>query len=473
MSATVDTATVLDQLRDQGLHSVRVVFADQHGLLRGKTVGADAMAAAFDRGVGLPGSLLHKDTGNNYAVGLWEPTGDETLDQLVGARNIIMRPDPSTFRPLPWLPGTGLILSDLETTDGQPIGHSTRSICRQALERLAGHGLSFKAGLEFEFHLFRRQPTGELSHSHPGWDLLGEDALDRLEPAVEPIREGLAALGLPPLTIEAELGPSQIELTFAPAHGLAVADQAIVIRSAIRQLARRNGHQASFMSRPMIDGQGFPSGWHLHQSLVAPDDPTGPSLFMPTPDSPAASVAASRADGGADAIVSVLGGHVIAGLLANAEASCLLTTPTVTGYKRYRPRAVTPDRISWSREHRGAMLRVIGGPGDPSTRIENRAGDPAANPYLYVSSQVLSGLDGIEHELAAPAPTESPYESAGGRLLPRHLGEAIDAFDASAVYRKALGDVIVDYLVALKRSEWQRFNATVTDWEQNEYRELF
>lgn len=473
MSATLDADAVLGRLRDEGFHSVRVVFADQHGLLRGKTVAAEAMAGAFEHGVGLPGSLLHKDTGNNYAVGLWEPTGDETLDQLVGARNIIMRPDASTFRPLPWLAGTGLVLSDVETTEGEPIALSTRAICRQALERLAGHGLRYKAGLEFEFHLFRREPTGELRHSHPGWDLLGEDSLDRLEPAVEPIRQGLTDLGLAPATIEAELGPSQIELTFPPAEGLVVADQAVIIRSAIRQLARRNGHQATFMSRPMIDGQGFPSGWHLHQSLVAADNPSGPSLFMPTPDTPAAGSPEHTVDGGAGAVVSALGGQVIAGLLANAEASCLLTTPTVTGYKRYRPRAVTPDRISWSREHRGAMLRVIGGAGDPATRIENRAGDPAANPYLYVGSQVLSALDGIEHEMAPPPPTESPYGSDGGRLLPRHLGEAIDAFDTSAVYRKALGDVIVDYLVTLKRSEWQRFNATVTDWEQNEYRELF
>lgn len=449
---------VLDRIRDEGFHSVRVLFTDQHGSLRGKTIAADAMGGAFERGVGVPGSLLNKDTGNSYAVGLWEPSGDETLDALVGARNIVLRPDPSTFRPLPWLTGTGVILSDLETTDGRTIVHSTRQICREAIGRLRGHELVYVAGLELEFHLYRVRDDGDLEHSHPGWDLLGDDALDRIEPAVEPIRQGLTALGIPPATVEAELGPSQIELTFPPTQGLETADQAVLVRAAIRQLARRNGYQASFMSRPTVKGEGFPSGWHLHQSMVAFGDPSGTSLFMATD---------------ADGPLSMLGRNAVAGLLENAAASCMLTTPTITGYKRYRPKAIAPDRISWSREHRGAMLRVIGGAGDPATRIENRAGDPAANPYLYVASQVLTALDGIEHEMDPPPPTESPYEPVGGALLPRSLGEAIDAFQTSAVYRKALGDTIVDYLATLKRSEWQRFNAAVTDWEHNEYFDLF
>ena len=131
----VKADTVLDRIRDDGLHSVRVVFADQHGCCEARR-SRQRDAAAFEDGIGVPGSLLHKDTGNTYAVGLWEPTGDETLDTLVGARNIVMRPDPSTFRSLPWSTGTGLVLSDLETTDGEPIPHSTRSICRDALARL-------------------------------------------------------------------------------------------------------------------------------------------------------------------------------------------------------------------------------------------------------------------------------------------------------------------------------------------------
>ncbi|MGF1596628.1 MAG: glutamine synthetase family protein [Acidimicrobiales bacterium] len=442
----------LDRVADQELHSVRVVFTDQHGHLRGKTMAASVMASAFERGIGVPASLLHKDTGNTYAVRVWEPTGDATLDGLVGAPNIVMRPDPATLRVLPWVDGTGIVLADLTTTDGRPIPHSTRGLCRRAVDELGARGLGYMAGLELELHLFRVAGDGALEHTHPGWDLLGEDALDRIEPAVEPIRRGLTALGFTPMTIEAELGPSQIELTFAPTTGLAVADQAVLVRSAIRHLARRNGHRATFMSRPRLDDDAFPSGWHLHQSLV--DAADGGNLFRPGPG---------------DELLSPLGRNFVAGLLANAPASCLLTTPTVTGYKRYRPHAVTPDRITWSREHRGAMLRVIGGPDDPATRVENRAGDPAANPYLYVASQIWSGLDGIECGRQPPPPALDPYDVGSGDRLPRSLGEALMAFETSDLYRRVLGADVAAYLATLKRSEWRRFCSAVTDWEQREY----
>lgn len=459
-----------------GIHSVRAVFTDQHGHLRGKTVSAAALPNVVERGIGVPGSLLHKDTGNTYAVDLWKPTGDATLDALVGARNIILRPDPATFRTLPWAPGSAIVLCDIETESGASIAHSPRTICARALDRLESHGLGFVAGLELEFHLYARADDGTLTHTHPGWDLLGEEALDRIEPVVEPIRAGLTAMGLAPSTIEAELGPSQIEMTFAPATGLDIADQAVLVRAAIRNMARRSGHHATFMSRPSIGDASFPSGWHLHQSLVDLDAVTsgagsggtgssgarsggsGPSRFMPGPN---------------DELLAPLGRQWVAGLLHHAPAACLLTTPTVTGYKRYRPRAVTPDRISWSKEHRGAMLRVVGGPGDAGTRVENRAGDPAANPYLLVASQVLSGLDGIDNQRTPPPPTDSPYEADGGEHLPRSLGEAIDHFDSSAMFRAALGDDVVDYLLTLKRSEWHRFCAAVTDWEQHEYLDLY
>jgi len=449
---------VIERCAHDDIEQVRVVFADQHGLLRGKTIAVSALGAAFERGVGVPGALLHKDTGNTYAIDLWKPTGDAVLDSLVGARNIVMRPDPATFRPLPWTDGSAVILCDVETDDGEPIPHSTRGICRRAIERLAEHGLGFKAGLELEFHLYARGPDDVLVHSHPGWDLLGENTLDRVEHIVEPIRAGLDAMGVPPATIEVELGPSQIEMTFAPAAGIHIADQAVLVRSAIRHIARRSGYHATFMSRPSIGDAAFPSGWHLHQSVVPSSAGQGASQFMPVLPGE---------------LLSPLGRQWVAGLLHHAAAACMLTTPTVTGFKRFRPHAITPDRISWSREHRGAMLRVVGGVGDPATRIENRAGDPAANPYLFVASQIQSGLDGIERRRVPPAPTESPYEPDGGERLPRSLGEAIDAFEASTMFRAELGDDVVDYFVKLKRSEWNRFAAAVTDWEQREYFDLF
>jgi glutamine synthetase len=172
-------------------------------------------------------------------------------------------------------------------------------------------------------------------------------------------------------------------------------------------------------------------------------------------------------------LLSPTGEHYLAGLLAAAAESCLLTSPTVTAYKRYRPESLAPYRAAWGTQHRGAMLRIVGGAGDPATRIENRVGDSAANPYLYLTAQMVSGLAGIEAGAAPPPASESPYEPAAGPRLPGSLGEAAEAFAASDLYRSALGDGFVDYLTGLKRAEWNRFLSTVTDWEQTEYLDLF
>jgi glutamine synthetase len=253
--------------------------------------------------------------------------------------------------------------------------------------------------------------------------------------------------------MEAELGGSQFEFTFEPDAPLAHADAMIMFRSMVKHVCRRKGLHATFMCRPKVENS-IPSGWHLHQSVV--DLKTRKNLFVPEDDdtlSPAAS-------------------GWIAGLLAHAEASCLLTTPTINGYKRYQPFQLAPDRIQWGRDNKGAMIRGLMAPGDQASRVENRVAEPAANPYLYFTSQILSGLDGIERGLKAPPSVENPY-SSDAVALPKSLIAAIERFDASELYRKELGAEFVRYLVQIKRAEWDRYLTTVSEWEQREYFSLF
>jgi glutamine synthetase len=461
---------VLADAADRRLHSVRVCCVDQHGLVRTKTIDARRLAAVFESGIGLPGSLLAKDTGNNYAIPLWSPSGLPSLDALLGAQDMVMVPDPATWLVPPWLDGTGWLLCDLRTTAGEPIGISTRALCHGAAERLANLGYSLTAGLELELHLFDGATGAPI---HPGWELLGGRHAEAVHHRLEPLRAGLTALGLSPQSVEVELGPGQVELSFAPAEATRAADQAVVIRHAITALASQGGMRASFVCRPSADA--FPSGWHLHQSLT---DGGGVNVFATDAEtagrrSPGDGVETAYPAASTEPLLSLVGQRWVAGLLKHAAASCLLTTPTVNGYKRYRPNSVAPDRIAWSRQHRGAMLRVIGGGADPATHVENRVGDPAANPYLYVASQLTAGVDGLTRELVPAPPTTSPYAPEAGPLLPRSLGEAIDAFAASPLYRRCWGEEAVAYLVAVKGSEWRRFQSAVTDWEIREYGELF
>src|SRR5919198_2586488 len=218
-----------------------------------------------------------------------------------------------------------------------------------------------------------------------------------MEPALEIIRRDVLALGLPLRSVEVEFGPSQCEFTFQPRKGIEPADNMVLFRSATKQIARRNGYHATFMCRPKLPNV-MSSGWHLHQSLK--DRKTGANAFVDTKE-----------------LLSSVGMHYMAGLLAHARAAAAFSTPTLNGYKRYRPFSLAPDRAIWARDNRGVMVRVLGGPGDPTTHLENRVGEPAANPYLYMASQIVCGLDGLKRQSDPGTSADTPYE-AKAPLLP-------------------------------------------------------
>ena len=265
----------------EGIKAVRFSFADQHGVLRGKTLSASAAGAALERGVTVTSTLLLKDTAHKTVFPAFTPGGGVGMAEMQGAADILMMPDPSTFRVLPWAPDTGWFLCDLQFPDGRPVPFCTRGQLRKALDRLESVGYEFVAGLEVEFHVFkitdpRLRPEDAGPAGHPA---RGRAAHHRLPAAhraqVRParrrdplLRDGLAALELPLRSFELEFGPSQLEFTLAPRVGMAAADAMVLLRSAVKQIARRHGYHATFMCRPKLPNV-MSSGWHLHQSLHA------------------------------------------------------------------------------------------------------------------------------------------------------------------------------------------------------------
>src|SRR5262249_48246991 len=158
--------------------------------------------------------------------------------------------------------------------------------------------------------------------------------------------------------------------------------------------------------------------------------------------------------------LSPVGRHFLAGLLAHARAASPFTTPTINGYKRYRPHALAPDRIVWGRDNKGALVRVIGGGGESATRLENRGGETAANRYLYMGSQIIAGLDGIEQKLDPGPSADSPYEVAATRL-PRSLEEALAALREDACLVEGFGKQFTEYFVRIKEAEIARYQLEV------------
>jgi len=453
--------------QERKLEVVRLSFADQHGLLRGKTIVVDELPLAMKSGCTMTTTLLAKDTAHRTVYPVFTAGGGFAIAEMTGGGDFVMVPDPASFRILPWAPATGWMLCDIYFPSGAPVPFSTRRLLRAILDDLKGQGYDYVSGLEVEFHVFRLEDAKMLPEhatqpaepprvsllSH-GFQYLTENRMDELDPVVEILRRHLIELGLPLRSMEVEFGPSQLEFTFDPGVGLEPADAMVLFRGAVKQICRRHGYHATFMCRPGLANL-FSSGWHLHQSLC--DAKSGKNLFAP------------EAEG---ELLSPLGRSFVAGLLEHAGAASVFTTPTLNGYKRYQPNSLAPDRVNWARDNRGAMLRVIGGVDDPGTRIENRAGESAANPYLYTASQILCGMDGVARGLEPPPPTEAPY-AAEAPLLPKSLMEALAELRRDALFRDKLGDTFVDYLLTIKEAEIARFLATVTDWEQREYFEVF
>jgi glutamine synthetase len=455
------------RVESEQLEVVRLSFADQHGVLRGKTIVADELPRMMREGSTFPMTLLAKDTAHHTVPSVLSLTGAGfTRRDMEAAADVVIVPDPATFHILPWAASTAWLLCDLYFTNGQPVPISTRYLYRRALDRLAEAGFNYVVGLEVEFHIFKLEnprlqlsdagqpgPPPEVSLLTQGYQHLTELRYDQLEPVLDILRRNIVGLGLPLRTLEVEYGPSQCEFTFQPRQGLEPADMMILARSAMKQVCRRHGYLASFMCRPRIPNV-FSSGWHLHQSLR--DKRTGANAFVP----------------GDAGVLSPVGRHYLAGLLEHAPGAAALATPTINGYRRFGRHALAPDRAVWGHDHRNVMVRVLGGPGDSATRLENRVGEPAANPYLYMASQILAGLDGIERQLDPGPPTDAPYEAAA-RMLPRSLTEAIAALRADSCLRAGLGGTFVDYYSLIKEAEVARFDLEVTEWEQREYFEIF
>lgn len=424
------TDDILKQVARDGIETIRAVFTDPHGVLRGKTLTASALAGVFENGLRVPSTLLLKDLSHRTAFPVWAGEGAP----MQGASDVTMRPDPATFRTLPWSPHSALIHCDVDSP------FCSRRILRRCEEALAEEGGRATMGVEIEFQVFRLLDPSlapslstmpgtppQVENTTQGYQYLTETRYSEVEPMLDRLRRAAQAMGIDIRSVEVEMGPSQYEVTFAPGAPSEVAEHAVNFRMLAREVSHRHGLLASFMPKPALPN-AVANGWHIHQSL--------------TPDFNAP--------------------HWISGLLTHASACALLTNPTVNSYKRFTPFQLAPARIGWAHDNRGAMVRALEG------RVENRLPDSAANPYLALAAQLISGRAGLKAAQDPPPEMADPY-GGDAPALPASLGEAIEAFAASQTLRAELTPEVHDWLVTLKRFEWNRYLAHISDWEQAEY----
>src|SRR5215813_614805 len=374
---------VAARIGELDLRTVRLTVVDQHGVPRSKALSPEVAIAALSNGLDFSGAIYSLDTGNQVFVPAFAAGGGFGIDEFTGFPDVVLVPDATTFRVLPWADRTGWMLCDVYFSNGQPMPLDGRGLMRRMLGELGEAGYDYLAGIEIEYYIVRlgtdpvlpenagfTPPPPQVSVFELGYQYLSEVRLDSVAGTLEAIRDGLSAIGLPPRSMEDEWGPGQMEFSFSPIGGLAAADAVVLFRSAVKQVCQRRGLLATFMCRPALPNF-FSSGWHLHESLISRHD--GANAF--------ASESAPLSD---------LGRHYVAGLLDHALPMAVFGAPTVNGYKRFRPYSFAPDRVNWAVENRGALVRVQGSPGDTSSHVEMRIGEPAANPYFYLASNIAA-----------------------------------------------------------------------------------
>ncbi|MGH3021268.1 MAG: glutamine synthetase family protein [Gaiellaceae bacterium] len=429
---------VLDQVKREDVKFVHLWFTDIEGHLKSFSITPAELEGALDDGMGFDGSSI---------------TGFNAIEES----DMVAIPDPGTYQLMP----NGDIkvarmICDVVTPEGEPYDGDPRYVLRRAVERMRGLGFdTFNVGPELEYFLFEDDKGTE------PLDEGGYFAMTALDAAWELRNETIAALesmGIPIEYVHHEVGPSQheIDMRFAPA--LDMADHTITYRLVVKEIAKKAGHHATFMPKPLFGENG--SGMHTHQSLFA----DGTNAFF---------------DGDDEWHLSQTGKAFIAGQLHHAREISAVFAQWVNSYKRLVPGYEAPVYVAWSRRNRSALIRIpLYKPGnEQATRAEIRCPDPACNPYLTFAALLHAGLEGIERGYELPPPMESNLyklraeerKERGIVALPETLGEAIDALAESELARKALGDHVFDSYVKLKRAEWDDYRVQLTPWELEKY----
>ncbi|MBZ0302097.1 MAG: glutamine synthetase family protein, partial [Anaerolineae bacterium] len=434
---------------------VRFEQSDTHGISRSKTVPTHHFQRFASTGLNFLLGHLGFDAQGGVAPG----TG--YLEDL-GFPDSRIFPDLDTLTIVPWAASTASILCEPRFQDGTPAMAAPRAIARSLLGKLKALGFGLYSGFEYEFYLVNRETR---QPPFPGIQIFAT-LRNNFDPAlVDQILRDMPGVGVDIITSNAEYGPGQMEINFAPAHDISAADHAFRFKNGVKEIAQKNGYMASFMTKPYADQSA--SGCHYHHSLV--DLKTGRNAFSNEDDPFSLN----------DVCRWWLGGQI-----AHAAAISALASPTINCYKRYKLWSFAPTNATWGSENRTVGVRVKGLKGE-GAHLENRIPGAASNPYLVMAAILAAGIDGLRRQIEPPAPVEGiAYGLDGVENLPAGLPQALDALEADTALRGLLGEEFIKLYLAVKRHEIGKaaqngadaasdgFPDRVDDFEVDEYFEF-
>ncbi|HYX85264.1 MAG TPA: glutamine synthetase family protein [Gaiellales bacterium] len=441
-TATTSATDIIEGWRADGIRFVRFELPDMHGTSRSKIVPIEQAPGYCEEGLNMYGGAAVLDSRSDVVPGT-------LYHEEIGYGDQRLFPDPATGAPVPWLDATARFICDSRFADGEPLRALPRYVFRRQLDR--AHDLGYEPVMGFEPEFYLLNPDGTPLFS--GYQIFNS-VRNTYIPLISEIVDQLNAFGIQIITANCEYAGSQWEINFRPGSGMAGPDNAFTFKNAVKQLAHMHGLNATFMSKPFADSAG--SGCHTHVSLT--DLGSGENVFGDDGD-PQGMTATCR--------------QFMAGQLRHARAVYALLAPTVNCLKRRRPHTFSPSNISWGLEDRSALLRIKGG--SAGTRhVENRAPTGLCNPYLVGAALLAAGLNGVEEELELEPAAATPAEQDPSKApLPTTVHESLQALESDEKLVDALGRDFVTAYTTMRRYELQRFDDHVTDWERQEYIEVF
>jgi len=446
----MDLASLQALFDEHHIRRVKLGAFDMDGALRGKYISVEKFWSAAESGLGFCDVIFGWDIGDVLYDNV-KFTGWHT-----GYPDAHCRIDFSSYRLIPWEPGTAFFLLDFCDAEGRPLPIAPRQVFQRVLDRAAERGYTAYFSAEYEFFIFRETAQTlrdkhftaltPLSPGMFGYSVLRASANADL---VLEIMEALAAFEVPLEAFHTETGPGVYEAAIAVEPGMAAADRAALFKIAVKEIAARHSLTPTFMAKWNATLPG--SSGHLHQSLSRTG--SNDNLF---------SGEATDRDGMSD-----LMRQYAAGLVTNMQELSAVFCPTINSYKRTVPGAWAPVNATWAVDNRTTAVRAIPGRGK-STRVELRLTGADINPYLAMAASLAAGLDGIERKLELPPPTVNAY-SGDAPPLPRTLAEATRLFRESRVAHEWLGAEFVDHYASTREWEVRQYEKAVTDWELARY----
>lgn len=440
----MDKQEIKKQIKESDIDTLRIDFADLHGVTRSKIIPASRLEAILEEGINCAQPTFSLDLAYNI------PPGTGTAE-AVNYEDMTILPDIETFSIVPYQPHTARFIGDLYAA-GKPFPYSPRWLLKNVVEKYNEMGFSPVVASELEFFVFK--PDGEAFNYYTDKPSNVYTSGLRSDPddLMRTLQNNALAMGIDVLYSNHEFFQSQYEINWKHTDAMSMGDQSFTFKSMCKDVAHSKNCLLTFMGRPKDELGG--SGFHVHFSLK--DSAGGQNLF----DDP------NGKEGMSDIMRYFIGGQ-----MAHAKAMTLFYAPTINSYKRFALDSFAPYYLAWGLDNRTTYIRVPGERGN-STRVENRAGCASANPYFVIALGLIAGLDGIKNKIDPGDYYEGDvYADESGKLdtVPLYMQDAIEALKKDKVLCEAIGPEITDQMITMKEAEVERYRTHVTQWEFDEY----